>query len=92
VFWRVYEGLKLASSNRVFECSKVRFRSRLIGRMVAIGGVVEVDTSYSNTQPGSEGYLGRYLLLWRVLESASTDGFSEEDRDFAVASRQSWED
>jgi hypothetical protein len=54
--------------------------------------VMERDSPYSNTQPGSEGYLGRYLLLWRVLESASTDGFSEEDRDFAVASRQSWED
>ena len=45
-----------------------------------------------HTQPGSEGYLGRYPLLWRVLESASTEGFSEKDRDLAVASRQSWED
>jgi hypothetical protein len=54
--------------------------------------VMERDSLYCNTQPGSEGYLVRYPLLWRGLESASTEGFSEKDRDLAVASRQSWED
>jgi len=49
--------------------------------------VMERDSPYCNTQPGSEGYLGRYPLLGRVLESASTKGFSEKDRDLAVASR-----
>jgi hypothetical protein len=84
--------MKGLSWHHAIEGSKVRFSSRLIDRMVAIGGVMEVDTSYCNTQPGSEGYLGRYPLLWRVLESASTECFSEKDGDLAVASRQSWED
>jgi hypothetical protein len=44
------------------------------------------------TVAGLEGYLGRYPLLWGVLESASTIWLSEKDRDLAVTSRQSWED
>jgi hypothetical protein len=40
--------MKGLSWHQAIECSEVRFWSRLINRMVAIGGVVEVDTSVQN--------------------------------------------
>jgi hypothetical protein len=40
--------MKGLSWHHAIDGSKVRFSSRLIDRMVAIGGVMEVDTSVQN--------------------------------------------